>query len=128
MTTDDASNWDLSASRDGFVFGSMIVYRAAAGGLEDEPLAEAFQRLTFSYVIAHTAHTVIFGEVLIEIFAFGLMPSGIWFTGLLNSIMRSLGVVLAGSVDAISVGDDNSRGPPRANLSVMKPLHASLWH
>ena len=95
----------------------MIGFRAAAGVLEEEETANASQRLMYSYVIAHTAHTAIFGEVLVEIFAFGLMPSGIWFTGLLNSIMRSLGVILGGSVDAISVGDDNSRGPNREHLS-----------
>ena len=64
----------------------------------------------------HTAHVAIFGADLVELSVFGLMPSGIWYTGLLNSITRSLGVILAGSTRAISVGDDNVRGPPRIGL------------
>ena len=61
VTTDDASNWDLSASRDGFILGSMIGYRAAAGTLESEETATAFQRLMYSYVNTHTARTATFG-------------------------------------------------------------------
>ena len=45
------------------------------------------------------------------------MPSGIWYTGLINSVMRSMGVILAGYRRALSVGDDNVRGPPREGLT-----------
>ena len=83
--------------RDGFMSGTMIAFRAAAGGIDCEETATAFQRLMYSYTVAHTAHTAIFGEVMVEIFSFGPMPSGIWLTGILNSIMMSLGVILGGA-------------------------------
>ena len=93
VSTDDASNWDLSTTRDGFVFGAMIAFRSAAGGIQDTDKANAFHRLMYSFTLAHTAHVVIFGITVVSIFSYGLMPSGIWYTGLLNSIMRSLGVI-----------------------------------
>ena len=69
----------------------------------------------FAFTASHTAHLAISGTALISIAVFGLMPSGIWYTGILNSIMRSLGVILGGA--AISVGDDNVRSGNRAGLT-----------
>ena len=126
VSTDDASNWDLSTTRDGFLFGAMIAFRSAAGGIQDPDKANAFHRLMYSFTLAHTAHVVVFGVTVVSIFCFGLMPSGIWYTGLLNSVMRSLGVVLSGAVDAISVGDDNTRGPFREDLSDEDIIRLSL--
>ena len=95
------------------------------GGLTDDNLVEVNHRLLFGFLCAHTTHLAILGADLIELASFGLMPSGIWYTGLINSIMRSLGVILAGAIRAISVGDDNVRGPPRPHLTEEDLAH--LW-
>ena len=116
-STDDASNWDLSTSRNGFMLGGIILFHAIVGGLTDDNLVDVTHRSLFGFLCVHAAHVAIFGADLVELSVFGLMPSGIWYTGLLNSIMQSMAVILAGSTRAISVGDDNVRGPPRIGLS-----------
>ena len=44
-TTDDASNWDLSTTRDGFVLGSMLAFQAAVAGAECDCVANFFHRV-----------------------------------------------------------------------------------
>ena len=40
VVTDDASNWDLSTSRDGFMFATMALFRALIGGAGDSNLMD----------------------------------------------------------------------------------------
>ena len=114
VTTDDASNWDVSTTRDGFMFAGMSLFPSLVNG---SAVPDVIHRLLFGFLSAHTAHVAIFGSVTVALALFGLMVSGIWYTGLINSIMRSLGVILAGYTRALSVGDDNVRGPPRQGLT-----------
>ena len=114
VTTDDASNWDISTSRDGFMLAGMALFPALVSGAT---CRDVNHRLLFAFLCSHTAHAAIFGTELVALALFGLMPSGMWYTGLINSVMRSMGVILAGARRALSVGDDNVRGPPREGLT-----------
>ena len=61
-----------------------------------------------------TAHVAIFGRDVVQTVSYH--PFGHVVHGILNWIMRSLGVVLGGHTRASSVGDDNSKGPYRKDL------------
>ena len=61
VTTDDASNWDLSTTRDGLMLGSMLGFQAGAAGITDEDGVNFYHRLMFAFTCAHTAHLTIFG-------------------------------------------------------------------
>ena len=54
VSTDDASYWDLSTTRDGFLYGTMIAFQAGALGVEDPEMADFYHRLMFAFAIAHT--------------------------------------------------------------------------
>ena len=79
VMTDDASIWDLSTSRDWFMLGGMILFHAMVGGISEQGSIDVNHRLI---LCAHTAQLAIFGSDLVELSVYGIMPSGIWYTGL----------------------------------------------
>ena len=63
VTTDDASNWDLSTARDGFMLGGgMMLFQAMMGGTSHQPLVDVLHTLAFGFLCAHTARLAIFGN------------------------------------------------------------------
>ena len=50
VTTDDASNWDVSTTRDGFMLAGMALFPAMVSG---SPTPEVIQKLMFGFMCAH---------------------------------------------------------------------------
>ena len=107
VCSDDAEGWDLSVSRDGFFLITVVLaYAATVNAIREEKFLFTPHLLAWSYI--YTSQIVAAGGELIQINIFGIMASGIWPTGFLNSLIRSLDKHICGSKASGSVGDDNN--------------------
>lgn len=107
VCSDDAEGWDMSVSRDGFYLViAALAHAATINGTKDE--AFLFTHHLFAWAMIYTAQIIAVGGELIQINIFGLMASGIWPTGFLNSLTRSSDKMICGAKSAASGGDDNN--------------------
>ena len=97
----------MSVSRDGFYLViAALAHAATINGDRDEQFV--FSNHLFAWAMIYTAQIVAVGGELIQLNIFGIMASGIWPTGFLNSLIRSLDKMISGAPSSASVGDDNN--------------------
>ena len=64
VATDDASNWDLSTMRDGFMLGAMLDYQSRAAGVESEEVADFHHWLMLLlHLLTRHTHTGVYHKL-----------------------------------------------------------------